>query len=140
VNYHPGMIRLLAVLASAVALIFAGTPAVAGAEPSPPPPPCSYTLSPPHVVQLSGTSVVTATLSPAACDRANGYLSVACVQLQGSDGSEQCAQGEGIITAQVFYQPYRPGATYISTGRGCAVTGNPPNPFCQTTGPFTATL
>ena len=65
---------------------------------------------------------------------------VACVQLQGSDGPGQCAQQNGILTAQVFYQPYRPGATYVATGRGCANTGNPPQPVCQPVGPLTATL
>ena len=137
-NYHPGMMRALMVLTAAGALAFAATAAVAGASPGPPP--CSYTLSPPQVVGLSGTNVVTATMSPAGCDRATTYLTVACVQLQGSDGPGQCQQANGILTAQVFYQPYRPGATYISTGRGCASTGNPPRPFCQPTGPFTATL
>ena len=137
-NYHPGMIRPLMVLTAAVALTLAATAAVAGASPSPPG--CSYTLSPPQVVQLSGINVVTATLSPAACDDSTAYLSVACVQLQGSDGPGQCQQANGILTAQVFYQPYRPGATYISTGRGCASTGNPPQAVCQPTGPLTATL
>ena len=126
------------VLIATVALTIAGSAGVASAEPSPPP--CSYTLSPPHVVQLSGTSVVTATLSPAGCDRSNPYLQVACVQLQGSDGPGQCAQADGNLPAQVYFAPYRPGATYVSTGRGCASTGNPPRPFCSPTGPFTATL
>ena len=63
-NYDPGMIRSPMVLIAAAALAFGGTAAVAGASPSPPP--CAYTLSPPQVVQLSGTNVVTATLSPAA--------------------------------------------------------------------------
>jgi hypothetical protein len=138
VNYHPGMSRLPIVLAAAAALTFTGTAGVARAEPSSPP--CSYTLSPPYVVQLSGTNVVTATLSPAGCDRSNPYMSVACVQLQGSDGPGQCAQGQGNLPAQVYYQPYRPGATYVSTGRGCATTGNPPRPVCQPGGPYTATL
>lgn len=131
------MIRLPIVLAAA-ALTVTGTARVANADPSPPP--CSYTLSPPHVVELSGTRMVTATLAPAGCDRSVAYLSVACVQLQGSDGPGQCAQAQGILTAQVYYQPYRPGATYISTGRGCASTGNPPSPVCQPNGPITATL
>src|ERR1700754_3097802 len=131
------MIRSLMALPAA-ALALAGTAAVADASPNPPP--CAYTLSPPRVAQLSGTNVVTATLSPAACDRSTTYLSVACVQLQGSSGPGQCAQGQGILTAQVFFQPYRPGATYVSTGRGCANTGNPPQPVCQSTGPLTATL
>jgi len=49
-------------LTAAVVLTLSGTAAVANAEPSAPP--CSYRLSPPQVVQLSGTNVVTATLSP----------------------------------------------------------------------------
>ena len=136
-NYHPGMMRGPMVVSAAAVLAFAATPAAAHAAPNSG---CTYTLSPPRVVQLAGTSVVTATLSPAACDRSTTYLSVACVQLQGSSGPGQCAQGPGILPAQVFYQPYRPGATYVSTGRGCANTGNPPQPVCQTTGPLTATL
>ena len=126
------------VVFAATALLFAAAAGVARAEP--PASPCSYSLSPPHVVQLSGSDVVTATLSPAACDRANPYLSVACVQLLGSDGPGKCEQNNGILTAQVFFAPYRPGATYVSTGRGCANTGNPPQPICQPTGPLTATL
>jgi hypothetical protein len=86
------MIRSLMVLAAAVALTLTGTVGVASAEPGPPQA-CSYTLSPPHVVQVSGTDVVTATL-----------------------------------------------ASYISTGSGCASTGNPPRPVCQPAGPVTATL
>ena len=137
-NYHPGMLRAPMVLAAAIALALGGTAAVAHAEPGPPP--CAYALSPPHVVQLSGTNVVTATLSPAACDSSVAYLTVACVQLQGSDGPGQCAQQNGILTAQVFFQPYRPGATYIATGRGCANTGNPPKQVCLPMGPLKATL
>lgn len=137
-NYDPGMIRSLVVLTAVVTMAFAGTAAVAGAEPNDPG--CSYTLTPPHLVQLSGTTVVTATLSPAACNRSNGFISVACLQQQGSSNPEKCAQGQGILPAQIFFQPYQPGATYVSTGRGCASTGNPPHGVCQTTGPLTATL
>jgi hypothetical protein len=93
-----------------------------------------------QVVPVSGTNVVTATLTPAACNRSQPYLMVACIQLQGSDGPGQCAQGEGVLPAQVYYQPYRPGATYPSSGRGCSSTGNPPRPICQPAGPYTATL
>ena len=133
------MIRSLIAIPAAVALALAGTTAVAGASPSPAPP-CAYTLSPPQVGQLSGTNVVIATLTPAACDQSDSYLLVACVQMHGSDGPGQCAQSEGILPAQVFYQPYRPGATYVSTGRGCSSKGNPPKPVCSSTGPLTATL
>ena len=125
-------------LTAAAALTLAGTTAVADASPGAPA--CAYTLSPPHVGQLSGTNVVTATLAPAACDESNPYLQVACVQLQGSDGAVQCAQGKGTLPAQVYYQPYRPGATYISTGRGCSSKGNPPQPVCLSMGPVTAAL
>jgi hypothetical protein len=138
VNYHPGMFRSPMVLTSAVTLALAGTAAIAHAAPAPPP--CSYTLSPPQVVELSGTNVVTATLSPAGCNQSTAYVTVACVQLQGSDGPGQCQQQNGILTAQVFYHPYRPGATYVATGRGCANTGNPPQPVCQPMGPLAATL
>src|SRR5258708_12831250 len=81
-----------------------------------------------------------ATLTPAACDQSDSSLLVACVQLQGSDGPGQCAQGQGILPAQVYFQPYRPGATYISTGRGCSLKGNPPQPVCLAAGPFTPAL
>ena len=127
------------VLAAAAVLCIGGTAGRAGAEPTPAQA-CAYTLSPPQVVQVSGTDAVTATLMPADCNRSSPYLLVACIQLQGSDGPGQCAQGEGILPAQVYYQPYRPGAVYISTGRGCASTGNPPQPICQGAGPYTATL
>ena len=132
------MMRWLMVLFAAVALALSGTAAVASAEPSPAT--CSYRLSPPQIAQLGGARVVTATLSPAGCDQSTAYMTVACVQMQGSDGPGQCAQQNGILTAQVFYQPYRPGATYTATGRGCANTGNPPQPVCQPMGPLTATL
>src|ERR1700754_2813722 len=131
------MMRSPVLLAAAAALTLAGTAPVASAEP--PKPPCAYTLSPPQITQLSGTNVVTSTLSPAGCDQSVAYLTVACIQLQGSDGPGQCAQQNGILTAQVFFQPYRPGATYIATGRGCANTGNPPQPVCRPMGPLTAT-
>jgi hypothetical protein len=133
------MIRSLMVSAAAVALTSAGTGSVAHAEPNPSTA-CAYTLSPPYVVQLSGTSVVTATLSPAACNQSEPYLSVACVQLHGGEGPPKCQQGEGTLAAQVYYAPYRPGATYTATGRGCALTGNPPQSVCEPTGPITAVL
>ena len=132
------MIRSLTILAASVALTVAGTASVASAEPGPAA--CSYTLSPPQVVQLSGANMVTATLVPAACNRSQPYLLVACIQLQGSDGPGQCAQGTGTLPAQVYYQPYRPGTAYVSDGRGCAIVTAPPGSTCQTVGPLTATL
>ncbi len=135
--YDPGMVRSLTLLIAAALLPVAGSAAVAVAEP---PPTCTYNLSAPQVVDVSGTNMVTATISPGACERSNAYLSVACLQMQGSPGPPKCEQNNGVLPAQVFYAPYEPGATYVSTGRGCANTGNPPQPVCTPVGPFTATI
>ncbi|MCB0947781.1 MAG: hypothetical protein KDB44_00600 [Mycobacterium sp.] len=131
------MFRTLTVL-TATALILGSTSAVADAQPDQSP--CNYNLTAPTVVNVSGTNIVTATISPGSCDGANIFQTVACLQMQGSDGPGQCAKGQGILPAQVFFQPYHPGATYISTGRGCASKGNPAQKYCQETGPITATL
>lgn len=131
------MFRTFAVLA-ATALVLGSTSAVAGAQPDQSP--CNYVMTPPTVVNVSGTDMVTATVSPGACDGAVTFQSVACLKMQGSDSPGECAKGNGLLPAQVFYQPYHPGATYTSTGRGCASMGNPPQKYCQETGPITATL
>jgi hypothetical protein len=120
---------------------FAGlaVPGVAAAEPAPP---CSYTLTPPHVEQIAGTAMVTATLTPSACGfPASPYQGVACLQIQGEDSAKQCAQARGFAPAHVVLGPYRPGATYVATGRGCGSwAGNLPAPDCQLLGPDVATL
>ena len=47
--------------------------------------------------------MVTATVSPAGCTApSNSHLSVACLQVQGSDGPGECANGMGLVTAQVL--------------------------------------
>ncbi|MGB3233431.1 MAG: hypothetical protein WBB57_22500 [Mycobacterium sp.] len=130
------MIRTFAVVA-ATTLVF-GSTAVAGAQPAPSA--CNYELTAPTVVNVSGTDMVTATVSPRACDGAVTFQTVACIQMQGSDTAGQCVQGKGILPAQVYFQPYRPGATYTATGRGCAAKGNPPQTYCHESGPITATL
>ena len=49
--------------------------------------------------------------------------------------------GQGPEAAQVFYEPYRPGATYISTGRGLGTLFNDMSePNWQVLGPVSATL
>ncbi len=45
---------------------------------------------------MSGTDMVTATMSPGACERSNAYLSVACLQMQGSPGPPKCEQNNGM--------------------------------------------
>jgi len=131
------MFRTFAVLL-ATALVLGSTSVVAGAQPVESP--CNYDLTPPTVVNVSGTDMVTATVSAGACDGAVTFQTVACIQMQGSDGPGQCAKGRGILPAQVFFQPYHPGTTYTSTGRGCASKGNPPQKYCQESGPLAATL
>jgi len=131
------MIRTFAVLAAAASLL-GSTVAVAGAQGEPAA--CEYVLTAPSVVNVSGTDMVTATLTTGACDGAVTYRTVVCIQMAGSDTAGECAQGKGILPAQVFFQPHRPGATYTATGRGCASRGNPPQPSCQASGPMTATL
>lgn len=141
--YDPRMLRPIAVLAVVTAAA-CGTPgAVSSAQPdttSPGPVPCTYVLTPPTVVNVSGTEVVTASLSTGACDGAMTFQTTACLQMAGAGGAGQCAQGRGLLPAQVFFQPYRKGATYIATGRGCASKGNPPQKFCGERGPLSATL
>jgi hypothetical protein len=135
------MVRRVLIACAVSVLGVAWMPAIMSAHAETGGPPCSFTLSPPRVVQISGRDMVTATVAPAGCVvAAEPTLSVACVQMQGSQTAEQCDYREGTQTAQVYYAPYRAGATYTATGRGCASTGNPPRSICQTSGPLTATL
>jgi hypothetical protein len=143
VIYDPGMSRprllvwVALTAAFAVALANVTGTRMARAEP---PPPCSFALSPPEVVQVSGVNMVTATVAPAACGMPAGpFLSVAC--LQGADSATQCSQAHGSDTARV-YAPYRPGATYTSTGRGLGswIGQSSPTPDWQILGPDIATL
>ncbi|MCT7659023.1 hypothetical protein [Mycobacterium deserti] len=133
------MMRVVAAVGAAMVLTGLVGAGVAHAGP---PPPCSFTLSPPQIVHVDGAPVVTATMAPGACGfPADPYSSVACVRILGVDSAGQCSQGRGAQPAQVFYAPYRPGAVYESTGRGCGRwSGNLPAPDCQLLGPFAATL
>ncbi|MCV7226017.1 hypothetical protein H7J73_08220 [Mycolicibacterium komossense] len=127
-------------------LAWAGVVALSGltgitAAHAEPPPPCSFTLSAPEVVQVDGVAMVTATLGPDACGFPAGpSLSIACLQLQGVDTGGTCTQAHGSDPAQI-YVPYRPGGTYASSGRGCpSWAGQSPAQWCQILGPVTATL
>lgn len=119
----------------------AGVLGVGGANAEPwPPSPCGFTITPPQVVQVDGVSKVTAIVTSTVCGAAaSPYQSVACVELQGQPGGS-CMQGTD--TAQVYFsQPYTPGATYISRGRGCGIiVPTLPADNCQILGPVTATL
>ena len=67
----------------------------AHAELPPPGTPCSFTLSPPHVVSSPDGDVVTATVAPAGCmDPFSPRLSVVCIQR--SDSTPQMQSGARI--------------------------------------------
>ena len=107
-----------------------------------PPPPCSYTLSPPEVAQIGGVSMVIANVAPSECGfPARPGLAVSCVQPQGADSVVSCSQGSGENPAQVSV-PYRPGTTDVSTGRACGAWAGIRElaPDRQLLGPLTATL
>lgn len=101
---------------------------------------CSTALSAPQLIDVSGTAMVSASVSPGACNRAEPQLQVACLQLVGSAVAPVCVQAEGPSTARVKFAPYTPGASYVATGRSCANTGSPAVTFCRAAGPITATL
>lgn len=132
------MARAILVLLSGV--LIAGVTAIpAHAEPAPP---CTFALSPPAVIHVDGADMVSATVSPAACGApADPRMTVACVQRQDNASPIQCNQGRGAQPAEVR-TPYRPGATYVSTGRGCGgwMGIREIAPQCQVLGPLAAPL
>ena len=135
------MIRPSWLCLATLTLALAGVVGATAAQAEPwPPSPCGFTLSPPQVVQVDGVSKVTATVTSVVCGvAASPYQSVACVELAGQQGGS-CMQGTD--TAQAYYfEPYQPGATYSSRGRGCGIiVPTLPADNCQILGPITATL
>jgi hypothetical protein len=122
-------------------LALAGIAGQASAHAAPPPPGtlCAFELSPPQVVPVEGADTVTATVTPTGCAGPfTPRISVVCVQP--ADAPTQCSQARDMATATVSV-PYRPGATYTSTGRGLgAVFNDASEPNWQLLGPFTAVL
>jgi hypothetical protein len=140
--YDPVMMRWLAVLPAVASMAIAGVAvaSVAGAEPSSEPTICSYTLSPPQLVQVSSVTMVTATVTAGGCQGpANPAGMIACVTAAGDQTAGQCKNEWGNTTVQVYY-PYRPGVTYTSKGSGCAAVARPPSSICTSLGPYTASL
>ncbi|MDT5102413.1 MAG: hypothetical protein QOC76_6150 [Mycobacterium sp.] len=139
--YHPDMIRLGIALWATLTLALAGIIGASAAQADPwPPSPCGFSISPPQVVQVDGVSKVTATVTSTVCGvAASPYQSVACVEQSGRDAHSSCMQGTD--TAQAYFEPYTPGATYTSRGRGCGIiVPTLPADNCQILGPLTATL
>jgi hypothetical protein len=101
---------------------------------------CTFVLSQPKVVQMSGLSLVSATMRPGPCTiHATPNLSVVCLSVVGSGTQGECASKNGQDPAEVRY-PYQPGATYVLRGQGCASTFVPPYTLCQDFGPTQITL
>ncbi|MGO9158839.1 hypothetical protein [Mycobacterium sp.] len=110
---------------------------------------CSWVLTPPQVVQVSSTSMVLATVKPGPCTMdAVPNDSVVCLAIRGEDSQSQCSHKAGTAPA-LIYLPYRPGATYVVTGQGCAdvfedpvthSTTGPVKKMCQPFGPTAVTL
>lgn len=102
---------------------------------------CVFTLTKPVVVEVSGVKMVTATLTSLPC---TGDIlpndQTVCVELKGNGTAPQCKNVGGYQTAQVYYAPYVPGATYVSTGTGCGNGGVLLQTSCTTQGPLSAAL
>lgn len=144
-QYHSGIVpRSLAALSAGLLITFtAACPAgIAHASPSDDDGTgqCTFVLSQPKVVQISGLSLVSATMRPGPCTiHATPNLSVVCLSVVGSGTQGECASKNGQDPAEVRY-PYQPGATYVLRGQGCASTFVPPYTLCQDFGPTQITL
>jgi hypothetical protein len=133
-----------AVSVLSTAALMLGLAGAASADPSSdgsPEPSCIYTLTSPQLVQVSGVTMVTATLAPYPCTGLiNPNSMTVCVKAQGDSTNGKCAFEAKPIPAQVYYAPYRPGTTYVSTGSGCGSVFTAEGAVCATEGPKTATL
>lgn len=132
------------VLAVVMTVATAGLDAgVAYANPTPDPsaqPHCNYSLTLPSVVNVSGTDMVTATLSHESCvGEIQPNSMTVCVEMVGG-GSPACKFSPLFDPVQTFYMPYRSGATYKSTGRGCGNVFPSGDQSCASVGPYSATL
>ncbi|HNM85607.1 MAG: hypothetical protein U0Q20_00065 [Mycobacterium sp.] len=131
-------------LRAILSAVFAGSVVIGGAAPAaaePTPVMCDFTLSPPSVVDVSGTPMVTASITPGACTGvAKPTFTQVCLSAAGSSTAGRCAELPGYNAARVYLSPYVPGVAYTARGRGCAAQTSPPAPICTTVGPTTVTL
>ena len=144
-QYHSGIAPwCLAALSAGLLITFtaAGPAGIAHASPSDDDGAgqCTFVLSQPTVVHISGLSLVSATMRPGPCTiHATPNVSVVCLSVVGSGTQGECASKNGQDPAEVRY-PYQPGATYVLRGQGCASTFVPPYTLCQDFGPTQITL
>lgn len=80
---------------------------------------CSFVLEGPSVVNVSGVSYVKAVVHAGTCTLNAHTEATVCLSVEGTDSSGECGNGYDYAPAVVFY-PYRPAATYVVKGQGCA--------------------
>jgi hypothetical protein len=128
------MIRLhLSLLSTALAVALSGFCGVgiSHASPSDGSGRCTFGITPPTVVPVSGVTYVYASLRPGTCTLdADPYASTVCLSIEGDDSAGQCASKPGVEPAEL-YVAYRRGATYVEKGRGCAGLTVPPYTVCE---------
>jgi hypothetical protein len=74
---------------------------------------------------------VMATVRPGPCTvHANPNMLTVCLSIEGDDSNGQCVTKNG-PDAAVLYYLYRPGATYVEKGQGCANVNDPPYTLCE---------
>jgi dihydroxyacid dehydratase/phosphogluconate dehydratase len=84
--------------------------------------------------------MVTAIMSPGECTgqfQPNSFT--VCVEMLGS-GTPQCKFTPVYDAVQVFFTPYRKGATYASTARECGNVFPAADQSCSSQGPYSTTL
>jgi hypothetical protein len=101
---------------------------------------CTFVLTQPKVVHVSGLSLVSATLGPGPCTmHASPNSSTVCLSVAGAGSQGECATKNGPDLAEVRY-PYQPGSAYVVRAEGCASLFVPPYTLCQSFGPSQVTL
>ncbi|ORW99794.1 hypothetical protein AWC29_25860 [Mycobacterium triplex] len=102
-------------------------------------------LEGPKVVNNSGVNQVMATVHAGACTLHAHTETTVCLSVVGDESAGQCGSGYDPQPAVVYY-PYRPGATYVVKGLGCAdiLEGSDspakPSTVCQDIAPSRVTL
>lgn len=129
-------------IAWALTTIFLGAASAQAAPPETPLPAqsCTFKLTAPFVVKVSGTDMVAATISPGACTEGiqpNSFT--VCVEMSGNS-RPQCNFRPVYDPVTVYFAPYRSGTTYRSTGRGCGNVFPMADESCFSVGPYSATL
>jgi hypothetical protein len=141
------MIRLFGAISAFLAICPIGLYCAGSSAASPPGENvhCSFVLEGPKVVNLSGVNSVMASVHTGSCTLHAHTESTVCLSFEGDDSAGQCGWGNDPLPAVVYY-PYRPGATYVVKGHGCADimegTASPASPttVCQDIAPTRVTM